>query len=113
MKTDKALLKSVTQKLARGGTGSQCRVNATVAQGGVTLSGTLQYEAQRAPLLKLVARINGVRRVVDQLRLLPKKVYPTGPVRVVTTTEAVEIELVADAVVEPVLESPAEAPIMP
>lgn len=79
--TDKTLQKTVSQKLARGGTGSQCRVTATVAHGNVTLAGTLQYEAQRAPLLKLIARIAGVRRVIDQLRLLPKKVYPASPLR--------------------------------
>ncbi len=76
---DKALLKVVSQRLNRGGTGSQARVSATVQSGTVTLSGTLQYDAQRSPLVKQVARIPGVRRVVDQLRLIPKAVYDSVP----------------------------------
>lgn len=75
---DKSLLKSVTQRLARG-TGSQTRTTATVQGGTVTLSGTLRYEAQRIPIVKEVGRIAGVRRVVDLLKVQPKAVYPTGP----------------------------------
>jgi hypothetical protein len=75
---DKSLLKSVTQRLARG-TGSQTRTTAAVQGGTVTLSGTLRYEAQRIPIVKEVGRIAGVRRVVDLLKVLPKAVYPTGP----------------------------------
>jgi hypothetical protein len=78
--TDKALLKTVTQRLARG-TGAQTRTTATVQGGAVTLTGTLRYEAQRIPIIKEVARIQGVRRVLDQLKVLPKAVYPTGPIQ--------------------------------
>jgi hypothetical protein len=74
--TDKALLKAVTQRLTRGA-GSSSRVSATVQSGTVTLTGKLQFDAQRGPLLKLVARVPGVRRVNDQLTLAPKAVYPT------------------------------------
>jgi hypothetical protein len=75
---DKALLKSVTQRLARG-TGSQTRTTAMVQSGTVTLSGVLRYEAQRIPIVKEVGRIAGVRRVVDLLTVTPKTLYPTGP----------------------------------
>jgi osmotically-inducible protein OsmY len=74
--SDKALLKTVTQRLARG-TASQSRATATVQGGTVTLSGSLRFEAQRIPILKEIARIAGVRRVIDQLRLLPRAVQPT------------------------------------
>jgi len=70
---DKDLLKSVNQKLSRTGTGSQSRVTATVQQGTVTLTGTLQYAIQRSPIVKAVARVAGVRSVVDQLQLVQKK----------------------------------------
>ncbi len=70
--TDAALLKTVNQKLSRGGGGSQSRITATVQRGTVTLTGKLQYDAQRAPLTKAVASVAGVRRVVDQLTVPPR-----------------------------------------
>jgi hypothetical protein len=70
---DAALLKTVNQKLMRGGGGgSQGRIMATVQRGTVTLTGKLQYDAQRAPLTKAVAAVAGVRRVVDQLTVTPR-----------------------------------------
>jgi hypothetical protein len=70
--SDAALVKAVNQKLSRGGGGSQSRVTATVQRGTVTLTGRLQYDAQRAPLTKAVASVAGVRRVVDQLTVTPR-----------------------------------------
>jgi hypothetical protein len=70
--SDAALLKAVNQKLSRGGGGSQNRVMATVQRGTVTLTGKLQYDAQRAPLTKAVASVAGVRRVVDQMTVAPR-----------------------------------------
>jgi osmotically-inducible protein OsmY len=67
--TDKELLKTVGKRLSRGGGG---RINAAVQQGTVTLSGNIQYEAQRRPLVKAVSGIAGVRSVIDQIRLTPK-----------------------------------------
>ena len=71
--SDKDLLKTVNQRLTRSGSGSQSRVVAVVQQGGVTLTGNLQIAYQRDLIVKTVARIAGVRRVVDQLKLIPKK----------------------------------------
>jgi osmotically-inducible protein OsmY len=71
--SDKTLLKSISQRLARTGT-SGTRITATVQQGTVTLSGKLLYEIQRSPIVKAVSRIAGVRRVNDQLQLAPKKI---------------------------------------
>src|SRR4029078_11508618 len=69
---DAALLKTVNQKLSRGGGGAQSRITATVQRGTVTLSGNLQYDAQRAPLTKAVSCVAGVRRVIDQLIVAPR-----------------------------------------
>lgn len=69
--SDKSLLEKVNQRLARSGSGSRSRVNATVCKGDVTLAGQLQYEIQRQPLLKAVGAVAGVRRVIDQLRVAP------------------------------------------
>lgn len=70
---DKTLLKQVNQKLSRTGAGGQCRVSAAVGKGTVTLSGVLQYEAQRRPIVKTVSAVAGVRRVVDQMKFEPRK----------------------------------------
>ena len=72
--SDKDLLKSVNQRLARTGTASQSKVSVCVQQGTVTLSGSLQHAIQRNPIVKAVARVAGVRRVVDQMQLIVRKV---------------------------------------
>ena len=70
---DKTLLKQVVQKLMRSGTGSQSRVTAAVRSGDLTLTGTLQYEHERRRVLKSTSNISGIRRVIDQMRVVPKK----------------------------------------
>jgi osmotically-inducible protein OsmY len=66
---DKDILKRVNEKLSRAGGGSNTKVSATVRQGDVTVSGTLQYEMQRQPLIKAATSVPGVRRVIDQLQV--------------------------------------------
>jgi osmotically-inducible protein OsmY len=70
---DKTLLKQVVQRLARGGAGSQSKVTPTVRSGEVTLTGTLRYEHERHPILRSTSSVSGVRRVIDQMRVEPKK----------------------------------------
>ena len=70
---DKTLLKRVAQKLARSGAGSQTRVTAIVRSGDVTLTGTLRYEHERPAIIRSTRGISGVRRVIDQMRVAPKK----------------------------------------
>ena len=65
--SDKELLKTVTRKLDRAGGGSQSRVTASVQRGTVTLSGKIQYENLRTPIVKAASGISGVRNVIDQL----------------------------------------------
>jgi osmotically-inducible protein OsmY len=71
---DKDLLKGVNQRLARTGT-SQSKVSAAVQHGTVTLTGDLQYEGQRGPIVKAASRAPGVRQVVDQMKLGTRKCY--------------------------------------
>ena len=71
--SDRDLLKSINQRLARTGTASQSKVNVSVQQGNVTLTGTLQYAIQRSPIVKAIARVTGVRHVVDQMQFTVKK----------------------------------------
>ena len=66
---DRTLLQKVNQRLMRTGTGSQCRVAATVRNGDVTFSGTLQFEHQRRAVLKAASGVEGVRTVLDQMRV--------------------------------------------
>jgi hypothetical protein len=69
---DKSVLQKVNQRLSRLG-GSQGKVVASVNRGDVTLSGTIQYEMQRASIVKVATSVPGVRRVIDQLKMKPKE----------------------------------------
>lgn len=71
--SDRDLLKQINQRMARTGTASQSKVNVSVQQGNVTLTGTLQHAIQRDPILKAVSRVTGVRRVIDQMQHLKKE----------------------------------------
>jgi hypothetical protein len=71
--SDRDLLKAVQQRLARTGTASSSKVNVTVQQGNVTLTGTLQHAIQRDPIVNAVSRVAGVRRVSDQMQHVAKK----------------------------------------
>jgi hypothetical protein len=72
---DKRISQKVEQRVARAGLGSQARVTVQVRNGDVTLSGTLQYDTQRKPVVRAARGVDGVRRIVDQLQLKasPKK----------------------------------------
>jgi osmotically-inducible protein OsmY len=70
---DRTLLKTVNRRLDRTGTGSQSKVTAAVQRGMVTLTGKLQYENQRNPIVKAIRSVAGVRQVIDQLQTPPKK----------------------------------------
>jgi osmotically-inducible protein OsmY len=72
---DKDLLKIVNQRLSRMGGGTEAQLVASVQQGTVTLSGMLQYENQRVPIVRAVGNIPGVHRVVDQLQVGLKQGY--------------------------------------
>src|SRR5687767_7979003 len=83
---DKSVLQKVNQRLSRLG-GAQGKVNVSVMRGDVTLSGTIQYEIQRASIMKVATSVPGVRRIIDQLRVKPKekKMYPQQPPRSLPT----------------------------
>ena len=76
---DKTILQKLNQRLMRTGLGSRTRVNATIRNGQVTLSGNIQYENQRRVVLRATNSVEGVRTVTDQLRVLPtdaKRKFP-------------------------------------
>ncbi len=71
--SDKTLLNQVVQKLARSGAGSQTKITPTVSSGNVTLTGALKYDHDRRSILNAARNISGVRRVIDQMSVAPKK----------------------------------------
>ena len=66
---DKRLLQKVEQRLSRTGLGSQSKITVLIRNGDVTLSGNLQYDSQRRPVLHAARSVDGVRRIVDQLQV--------------------------------------------
>ncbi len=74
---DKRIVQKVNQKLSRTGT-TQCKVNVAVRNGCVTISGEIHYENQRRPIMNSARSVEGVRTIVDQLRVkpAPKKWMP-------------------------------------
>ena len=69
----KAILQKLNQRLARIASGSRNNITATVNNGDVTLSGTIQFEHQRRIMIRAVNSVQGVRRVIDQVQVLAKK----------------------------------------
>lgn len=70
---DKTLLRSVSQKLAQRVGGSGSKINVTVNSGVITLSGTLSQEFLRRSIISSMNGIGGVRRVLDQMTVVPPK----------------------------------------
>ena len=71
--SDNQLIRSVTQKIMQKCAGSGCRINVAIANGYVTLTGTIENEYQRRPFMNAASGINGVRRVIDQTTIAVKK----------------------------------------
>jgi len=106
--SDKDLLKAINQRMARTGTASQSRINVSVLQGNVTLTGTLQHAIQRSPIVKAVSRVAGVRRVVDQMQHTVKRAIRPDAHRNVHLPEPALV--VESPSVSAAADEPAEAP---
>jgi hypothetical protein len=72
--TDETIIQKVTKQLSNRGMQSPCRIAVAARKGDVTLSGTIQFEYQRIAALHAVRGIEGVRRVMDQLKVQAKAV---------------------------------------
>jgi osmotically-inducible protein OsmY len=68
--SDPKIILHVTQRLANRGIRSPSRINVKSVNGQVTLSGNIQYEHQRQSALRTTQAIEGVRGVVDLLKLI-------------------------------------------
>jgi BON domain len=111
--SDKELLKTVNSRLTRTGTGS--RIVAKINRGVITLSGNLQFAAQRIPIMNAASRVSGVRQVIDQMQFAQKKSYSPPPKvtpkqiapSLIETPVAQDPSVVLAAVVVSIAESPA------
>jgi len=75
---DKTLLQTVQKRLAQK-CGS-ARVTATVRGGDVTITGVLKQEHERKLILRCLASLQGVKRVIDQIQLEEKKKMAVVPI---------------------------------
>lgn len=66
---DRTIIQDVSNKLARGGVRTPCRVDVQARNGEVTLTGTVQFMHQKQSALKIAGGVNGVRRVVENLTI--------------------------------------------
>jgi osmotically-inducible protein OsmY len=71
---DHLLNQKVMQQLSNRGVRPPCKVAVSTQKGSVTLSGLIQYEHQRHMAMQAAQHIEGVKRVVDQLRVIPRMV---------------------------------------
>ncbi|MCO8124172.1 BON domain-containing protein [Stieleria sp. TO1_6] len=68
---DKTLLKNVERKLMQKCSGA--KVVATVRGGDAIITGTLKNEFERKPIVRCVSAVQGIRRVVDQMKVIERK----------------------------------------
>ncbi len=75
---DKTLQANVQRRLSQKCSGNT-KIQAVVRSGDVTITGMIKHEHERKPILRCLTAVQGIGRVIDQLRLEPKKpnVYPT------------------------------------
>jgi hypothetical protein len=69
---DKTINLKVTQQLSARGMRAPCSIAVQTAKGVVTLSGNIEYEHQRNTAVQAARHLDGVSRVVDNLRVKPK-----------------------------------------
>jgi osmotically-inducible protein OsmY len=69
--SDSKISQQVNQRLSSS-VRAPSKVTVLSSSGTVTLTGTLQYEHQRPGALQAARGVSGVRRVVDQLTILPR-----------------------------------------
>ena len=66
---DENIVQIATRQLSSRGMQAPCHIDVKARRGDVTLSGTILYEHQRMAAIHAVRTIDGVRHVVDNLRV--------------------------------------------
>jgi osmotically-inducible protein OsmY len=67
---DAKIIQSIMRRLTNSGIRNPSRVMVTCVDGQVTLTGTIQHEHLRHPAIRAANAVEGVRRVIDQLKKL-------------------------------------------
>jgi len=79
---DTVISQKVKEKLSGAGIRAPSHVAAVSSNGQVTVSGSIQYEHQRAVAIRAIRGVTGVQHVVDQMRVIPNvqhgKTNPRG-----------------------------------
>ena len=65
---DSRIILAITRRLASCGVRAPSKVMVACVGGQVTLSGAIQHEHMRHPVLRAVRGAEGVRNVIDQLK---------------------------------------------
>ena len=76
--TDPGVTTAVKSKLAADDTVKAYQINVDTADGVVTLSGTVETQAEKNQAMSLARQTNGVRDVVDQIAVNPEAAATTG-----------------------------------
>ena len=67
---DAKIIQSIMRRLTNCGIRNPSRVLVTCLDGQVTLTDTIQHEHLRHPAIRAASAVEGVRRVIDQLKKL-------------------------------------------
>ena len=67
---DAKIVESITRRLANCVVRNPSKVVVACVAGQVTLSGTIQHEHLRHPAIRAARAVEGVQRVIDQLKKL-------------------------------------------
>jgi osmotically-inducible protein OsmY len=68
--SDPKIIQFITQKLTSCGIRAPSRVVVSSVNGQVTLTGSVQFAHQRQAVLHATRGVDGVRRVIDSLKLI-------------------------------------------
>ena len=84
--SDATISRNATQHLASTGLRSPCHIQVQTRNGEITLSGIVQYDHQRNAAVQAVRNIEGVKRVIENLKVMPapKGEYKPPPPRQAT-----------------------------
>lgn len=76
--SDATIARNVSRQLASSGLRSPCRIQVQTRNGEVTLSGTVQFVHQRNTAVQAIRTVEGVKRIVEKLKVTPpaKHQYP-------------------------------------
>jgi hypothetical protein len=69
--SDASISRNVTRHLANAGLRSPCHIQVQTRNGEVTLSGSIQYVHQRNTAVQSLRTVEGVKRVVEKLKVTP------------------------------------------